>query len=86
MSLCGKDINETKYISCLTTLLEKYNEIWKKVKNSLKKEFDSEPTYNEKYLKAMIKSYNRKVNTNFHNNKIQKNVLLVISNFYLFCF
>ena len=86
MSLCGKDIDETKYISCLTTLLEKYNEIWKKVKNSLKKEFDSEPTYNEKYLKAKIKSYNRKVNTNFHNNKIQKNVLLVISNFYLFCF
>ena len=86
MSLYGKDIYETKYISCLTTLLEKYNEIWKKVKNGLKKEFDSEPTYNEKYLKAMIKSYNRKVNTNFDNNKIQKNVLLVISNFYLFCF
>ena len=63
MSLCGKDIDETKYISCLTTLLEKYNEIWKKVKNGLKKEFDSEPTYNEKYLKAKIKSYNRKVNT-----------------------
>ena len=48
--------------------MEKYNEIWKKVKNSLKKEFDSEPTYYEKYLKAKIKSYNRKVNTNFHNN------------------
>ena len=45
MSLCGKDINETKYISCLTTLLEKYNEIWENVKNSVKKEFDSEPTY-----------------------------------------
>ena len=29
-------------------LLEKYNEIWKKVKNSLKKEFDIEPGYNEK--------------------------------------
>ena len=29
-------------------LLEKYNEIWEKVKNSLKKEFDSEPVYNEK--------------------------------------
>ena len=29
-------------------LLEKYNEIWKKVKNSLKKEFDFEPGYNEK--------------------------------------
>ena len=28
----------------------------KKIKNSLKKEFDSEPEYNEKYLKAKKKS------------------------------
>ena len=53
-------------------MLEKYNEIWEKVKNSLKKEFDSEPVYNEKYLKAKIKSYNGKINTNFHGNKIPK--------------
>ena len=46
-------------------LLEKYNEIWEKVKNRIKKEFDSEPVYNEKYLKAKIKSYHRKINTNF---------------------
>ena len=37
-------------------LLEKYNEIWKKVKNIIKKEFDSEPVYNEKNLKAKIKN------------------------------
>ena len=52
------------------TLLEKYNEIWEKVKNNLKNEFDSEPVYNEKYLKAKIKSYNGKINTDFPNNKI----------------
>ena len=33
-------------------LLEKYNEIWEKLKNNLKKEFDSEPVYNEQYLNA----------------------------------
>ena len=33
-------------------LLEKYNEVWENVKNSIKKELDSEPVYNEKYLKA----------------------------------
>ena len=32
-------------------LLEMYNEIWVKVKDSLKREFDSKPEYNEKYLK-----------------------------------
>ena len=37
-----------------------------------KKEFYSEPIYDEKYLKAKIKSYNGKINTNFHNNKIPK--------------
>ena len=53
-------------------LLEKYNEIWEKVKNIFKKEFDSEPVYNEKYLKAKIQAYNGKINTNFHKNKIPK--------------
>ena len=33
-------------------LLEKENKIWKKVSNSIKKGFDNEPVYNEKYLKA----------------------------------
>ena len=34
------------------------------------KEFDSDPVYNEKYLKTKIKSCNGKINTNFHNNQI----------------
>ena len=50
-------------------LLEKYNKIWEKVNNSIKKEFDSEPVCNEKYLKAKIKSYDGKLNTNLHNIK-----------------
>ena len=37
-------------------LLEKYNEIWKKVSNSIKKVFDSELAYNENYLKTKIES------------------------------
>ena len=53
-------------------LLEKYKEILGKFEKSLKKEFATEPMYNKKYLKAKIKSYNGKINTNFHDNKIQK--------------
>ena len=70
-----RDFDETKYISSLIKddeLLEKYSEIWEKVENGLKKELDNEPVYNEKYLKAKIKSYNEKINTNFYNNKIPK--------------
>ena len=33
-------------------LLEKYCKIWENVKNNLKSEFDSEPVYNEQFLKA----------------------------------
>ena len=53
-----RDFGETKYMSFLIKddeLLEKYNKIWKKVSNSIKKGFDSEPVYNEKYLKTKIK-------------------------------
>ena len=51
-------------------LLEKCNKTWVKVGSTIKKGFDSEPVYNEKYLKTKIKSYKGKVNTNFHNDKI----------------
>ena len=75
MSACRTDFDETKYISFFIRddeLLEKYNDIWEQVKNSIRKEFESETVYNEKYLKAKIKSYNAKINTNFRNNKIPK--------------
>ena len=44
----------------------------KNLKISSKKKFDNEPVYKEKYRKNKIKSYNEKMNTNFHNNKIPK--------------
>ena len=70
-----KTLGDTKYMSFFIKddgLLEKYNEILEKVNNIIKKEFDSEAVYNDKYLKAEIKSYNGKINTNTHNNKIPK--------------
>ena len=38
-----------------------YWNLEKKVSNIIKKEFDSKPVYNEKYLKTKSKSYNEKV-------------------------
>ena len=68
-----RDFDETKYMSLLikdNQLLEKYDEIWDKVSNVIKKGFDSEHVYNEKYLKSEIKSYETRVSTNFHNDKM----------------
>ena len=55
-----------------TELIERYNKIWDTVSNSMKKEFDSETVYNEKYLKTKIISYEGKISTNFHDDKILK--------------
>ena len=68
-----KDFDESKCMSFLIKnekLLEKYNEIWKKVTNIIKKEFGSKPVSNEKYLKTKIKS--TKINKSCCNNKIPK--------------
>ena len=65
-----RDFDKSKCMSFLIKdgkFLEKYNEIWKKVSNIIKKERESKPVYNKKYLKT-----NGKINTNIHNNKIPK--------------
>ena len=36
-------------------ILKTYNEIWDKMKNLLGRKFDSEPVYNDKYMKAKKK-------------------------------
>ena len=38
-------------------IIKKYNEISNKVSDIIKKEFDSKPVYNEKYIKTKMKSY-----------------------------
>ena len=55
-------------------LFKKYNQIWKKVEQLLKIEFDSKPVYgdDDKYIKTKIKIYAGSVITNFHNKKMPK--------------
>ena len=62
MSAHRRDFDETKYMSFLIKcdeLLEKYNEACEKISKSIKKEFDSKPAYDEKYLKIKVKSYKK---------------------------
>ena len=55
-------------------LFKKYNQIWKKVEQLLKIEFDSKPVYgdDDKYIKTKIKIYAGSMITNFHNKKMPK--------------
>ena len=48
-----------------------YNTIWDKLSADIKKEFDSEPVFNDNYLKTKIKSHGDEV-TDFHDKKIPK--------------
>ena len=60
-------------------MLQKYNEIWNKISNLLKKAFDSKPVYNDKYITTKTKAYN-----NFTVMKYQKiiNIILVYLQYY----
>ena len=47
-------------------VLNKYNKIWDKIKDSFGKRLDSEPVYNYKYIKTKISLYS----INFYDNKM----------------
>ena len=53
-------------------MLEKYKEIWDKFTNFIKNRFDSEPVFNDKYLKTKINSYEGKIITKFQDDKKPK--------------
>ena len=60
------------------SVLVKYNEIWNKIKKTLKIKFHSMPVYDEKYIKAKVKERNDEVNTNFWVIKYQKKVCITL--------
>ena len=53
-------------------VLDKYNEIWNKIKEKLNIKFHSMPVYDEKYIKTEVREYNRVIKTNFLSDEIPK--------------
>ena len=53
-------------------VLEKYNEIWNKIKKTLNIELDSMPVYDEKYIKAKVREFNSVIKTNFLSDEVPK--------------
>ena len=52
--------------------LNKYNEIWDKIKETLTIKFHSQTVYDEKYIKTKVREFNGVVKTNYLGNKIPK--------------
>ena len=46
-------------------VLDKYNEIWDKIKNTLNIKFHSIPVYDEQYIKAKVREFNGVSKANF---------------------
>ena len=53
-------------------VLDKYNEIWDKIKETLSIKFHSMPVYDEKYIKAKVREFNGVIKTNFLGDEIPK--------------
>ena len=52
--------------------LDKHNEIWDKIKETLSIKFHSMSVYDEKYIKAKIREFNSVIKTNFLGDEILK--------------
>ena len=50
----------------------KYTEIWKKIKSILNVKFHSQPIYDDKYIKAKVKTFNNTINKLFSGDEIPK--------------
>ena len=53
-------------------VLNKYNEVWNKVKKTFNIKFHNIPVYDEKYIKAKVREFNGVVKTNFLGDEILK--------------
>ena len=53
-------------------ILEKYNGIWDRIKEKLSIKFHSSPVYDQKYIKAKVREFDVKIETNFLGNKKPK--------------
>ena len=53
-------------------VLDKYNEIWDKIKMDLNIKLHSMPVHDKKYLKAKVREFNGVIKTNFLGDEIQK--------------
>ena len=53
-------------------VLDKYNEIWDKIKETLSIKFHSTPVYEEKYMKVKLREFSGVIKTNFLGDEVPK--------------
>ena len=53
-------------------MLDKYKEIWDKIKETLSIKFHSTPVYDEKYIKAKVSEFNGAIKSNLLGDEVPK--------------
>ena len=62
----------------------KYIEVWNKIKRILNIKFQSQPIYDDKYIKTKVKTFNNTINTLFSGSEIPKErIMFVLQQFVL---
>ena len=60
-------------------VLDKYNEIWDKIKNKLNIKFHSMPVYDEKYIKFKVREFEVGLKQTFWVMKCQKKICITLA-------
>ena len=53
-------------------ILDKYNEIWEKIKETFSIKFHSMSIFDQRYIKTKVREFDGKIKTNFLGNEIPK--------------
>ena len=67
-----KTEEKTSFVIKDDDVLDKYNKIWDKIKETLSIKFHSMPVYDEKYIKTKVREFNGVIKTNFLGDELPK--------------
>ena len=71
---CFDDNMTMSFLANDKEFLTKYTKLWGNIKNLIGKKFDSEPIYNDNYIKTKIKLYKNDIRTNFRDESNSRKV------------
>ena len=73
------DRKNMSFVIKVDDVLNKYNEIWDKIKETLSIKFHGMSVYDKKYIKAKVREFNGVIKTTFQGMKYQKKMCITLA-------
>ena len=73
------DRKNMSFVIKVDDVLNKYNEIWDKIKETLSIKFHGMPAYDKKYIKAKVREFNGVIKTTFKGMKYQMKMCITLA-------